>query len=174
MKPKPFISSFWGIVVVLVIAIVMLGVVNYRGYRAGFNLPFTIVTADQLKPSSEESGVAYLFTTEAELNSVCEPSDTIKINWDKQVAFGYAITNPSGGYRLQPSSVRRQGTMIDISYQRTTPEDNPDTAFTQVTSHPVVLAVLDRTKLIASSELTLNFIINGATVQTLQISPNKI
>lgn len=158
----------------LVIAIIVLGVANYRGYRAGFNLPYTVATADQLKPSNKEAGTPYLFTTEAELNSVCELSDTTKINWDKQVVFGYAITNPSSGYHLQPLSIRRQGTVIDIRYQRITPKDSPDTAFTQVISYPVVLMILDRTKLIASSELTLNFIVNDVITHTSLIPPNKI
>ncbi len=174
MKPKPFVSSFWGIVIVLIIAIAMLGVANYRGYRAGFNLPFIVKTLDQLKPTNKELGTAYLFTNAAELSSICKPSDTVVVNWDKQVAFGYTITNLNAGYRLQPLSIRRQGTVIDISYQRATPEDNPDAAFTQAVSHPVILTILDRTKLIASSEITLNFIINGVTTGTLQVPPNKI
>ncbi len=174
MKPKPFINSVWGIIVVLIIAIVMLGVANYRGYRAGFNLPFTVITANQLKSNDKESGTPYLFTTQTELNNVIEPNSNIKINWDKQIAFGYAITNSSDGHYLQPLTVRRQGAVIDISYQRTVPEDIPGAGFTQVISYPVVLAVLDRTKIIASSELTLNFVINGTTAHTLLIPPNKI
>ncbi len=173
-KPKPFTNSFWGIVVVLIIAIVMLGVANYRGYRAGFNIPFTSITAEQAKPSKTEPNTAYLFTSQVELESICDPLDNNPINWDKQVALGYTITNPSSGYQLSLLSVRRQSNTIDIRYHRTTPEDNPDTVYTQVVSHPIILAVVDRTKLIASSELVVNFIVNETTTETLKVPPNKI
>jgi len=173
-KPKPFTSSFWGIIIVLIIAVVMLGVANYRGYRAGFNLPFTPITTEQAKPSKTEPNTAHLFTSQVELERICDPLDNNPINWDKQVALGYTITNLSSGYQLNLLSVRRQSNTIDIRYHRTTPEDNPDTVYTQVISYPVILAIVDRTKLIASSELVVNFIINDTVIQTLKIPPNKI
>jgi len=170
-KPRPFSHSFGGTVIVLIIAIAMLGVANYRTYRAGFNLPYLTLTATLI--DNKQADTAHFFASEADLNTLCRLTGTVRPNWNEQVVIGYfAAAQASSGYEIEPLKVQRQGASVNIHYRLTAPE--PSQISPSATTHPVLLIALDRAKLIASSDLSVNFLGQDKTTHSLKIAPGKL
>lgn len=167
-KPKPFISSLGGIIFLLVIAIALLWANNYRSHRAGFNLPFESVAV--VPVDRKQADTFHLVTSADTFAKLSQPTQPVSINWDKQLAFIYFAPIQTTGAKVQPLTVHRDGAVINITYQLAS--DDPSGA--RGNSYPGAAIVVDRTKLISSSNLTINLIQGQTVIQTLTVSPNQI
>jgi len=170
-KPKPFISSLWGIAFVLILAIVVLGINNYRGNQAGFNIAFSssiVIPTDKTKANSFQ-----LIDTAEMFAKLCQPTEPVSIDWTKQLALVYfAPAQSTTSHLVKPLSVHRDNTTINIDYQLETP--TVDTKTVSGPNYTGVAILLDRARLISSSNLLVNLLQNKTITQSLIITPNQI
>lgn len=170
-KPRPFSQSLWGVALVLVATLVVLGINNYRGHLGGFDLVYKTVTA---YPTSARTQIdkAFVIQSAAELDDLANLIEAVKINWDKQIAIAYfAHTQPTAGYKLAVDNVHREGTTISIRYQLLPPED---TKVARGKTNPGIIVILDRARLISSSDITINLLNSKQITHTLNLSPDQI
>ncbi|MFA5009830.1 MAG: hypothetical protein WC553_01185 [Patescibacteria group bacterium] len=164
MKPKPFVRSFWGIAFILILTLVLLGVKNYRTNYFGFNLDHSNLVGTLI--DKKQAGTAHLITSDTELAKLCHLTKDAQIDWQNQVVFAFfGLTKSSD--QLELTSLRRQGADVNLHYA-VTPRSTP------TTNYPVLLTVVDRTRLIASSTLTVKFINNNTITNLFTITPDQI
>lgn len=164
-KPRPFVRSFSGIVLILIIAVALLWANNYRTHRAGFNLPFDSVA---VIPVDRKSADSFQLVTSADaFAKLAQTTQPASINWDKQLAFVYFAPVQTSNTQVRPQSVHRDGAVLNINYQLVTVDQ---------TSHkvPGIAVLVDRTKLISSSDLLVNLLQDKTIIRTLKVNPNQI
>lgn len=171
-KPRPFSQSLWGVALVLIVTLIVLGINNYRGHLGGFDLIYE--TADAVPTSAKtQANTAFVIQTAQELTQIARPTQPVSINWDKQIAIAYfADIKPTTGYQVIIDNVHREGTNIGIRYQVTPPAT--DAKITRTKTTPGSLVILDRSRLISSSEITINLLNGKQITHTLKLTPDQI
>lgn len=154
-KSRPFIRSFWGLTIILVMALVVLGIANYQTNRAGFGLAYQTFLAAPATKSPLFDTALFINQTDT-LDKFFTLTDITRPDLEQQIVLAYPDLS------VTPASITRQGANLYVHY------------IDHVGNKLFPLIALDRTKLISSSTLTVHFLVNNQTTQSLTITPDQI
>lgn len=173
IKSKDLLIDIGVTLVVFIVAVALLGWTNYRNNSSDSAIAYEHLDTDVVLYETVPNNSLFLLQSEQEATAIFPTLDAT-IDWDKQVVLGYIEhPQPTSGYSLEVSAVKKQGQLITVDYQLLFP--SPDSVNLTVLTQPTLFIALNRTDLVTSNQMTVRFY-NQLTAQTtsLSISPDEI